>query len=169
MSPRRRWMYRLLPIAPKAVPLLSMLGPRGVSRVMSSDMPPCDQAIVARIQAPHQAMEREAFRQGAAAFAEELAIAARPWGFRLEDVASPTWLWHGEQDVSTRSLARDPRGAAAWMTVGVQHLARCPELLADTSVRSRCFPPIGAGSIGAGRLEPGSGISRSPRLSVHSQ
>jgi pimeloyl-ACP methyl ester carboxylesterase len=51
MSPRRRWMYRVLPLAPKAVPLLRMLGPRGVSRLMTSDVPPCDRAVLARWRA----------------------------------------------------------------------------------------------------------------------
>jgi pimeloyl-ACP methyl ester carboxylesterase len=72
-------------------------------------------------------MKREAFRQGPAAFAEELALVARPWGFRLEDVAVPTWLWHGEQDVSTppamgRTLAAAIPGCIARFVPGEGHL-----------------------------------------------
>jgi pimeloyl-ACP methyl ester carboxylesterase len=39
MTLRRRLMYGVLPLAPYAVPLLRLLGPRGVQRVMSADVP----------------------------------------------------------------------------------------------------------------------------------
>jgi pimeloyl-ACP methyl ester carboxylesterase len=32
-----------------------------------------------------------------------VALAARPWGFRLEDIRVPVRLWHGELDVSAPS------------------------------------------------------------------
>jgi len=101
MTPRRRLLYRALPLAPRAVPLLRMLGPAGVGRLMTSDVPACDQAIIERIAGPYAAMKREAFRQGPAAFATDLALAARPWGFRLGDIRTPVDLWHGVLDVST--------------------------------------------------------------------
>ncbi|HEV8190081.1 MAG TPA: hypothetical protein VGP82_01130, partial [Ktedonobacterales bacterium] len=25
-------------------------------------------------------------------------ILSKPWGFGLEDIAVPTWVWHGEKD-----------------------------------------------------------------------
>lgn len=40
----------------------------------------------------------EAFRQGASGFVGDLTILARPWGFRLEDIAVPVFLWHGDLD-----------------------------------------------------------------------
>jgi pimeloyl-ACP methyl ester carboxylesterase len=101
MTPRRRLMYRALPLALYAAPLLELLGPTGVARLMTADVPPCDQAILARIAEPYAAMKREAFRQGPSAFVTDLALAARPWGFRLEDIRVPVHVWHGELDVST--------------------------------------------------------------------
>jgi pimeloyl-ACP methyl ester carboxylesterase len=101
MTPRRRLMYRALPLAPYAVPLLRAVGASGVQRLMTSDVPPCDRAIIDRIATPYAAMKREAFRQGPGAFATDLALAAKPWGFRLEDIRTPVDLWHGEEDVST--------------------------------------------------------------------
>lgn len=41
----------------------------------------------------------EAFRQGIRGVAYEARLYARPWGFRLEDIACPRLLlWHGERD-----------------------------------------------------------------------
>ncbi|MCB1693419.1 MAG: alpha/beta fold hydrolase [Pseudomonadales bacterium] len=31
-------------------------------------------------------------------FAKELTLLARPWDFRVSDIAAPTYIWHGEQD-----------------------------------------------------------------------
>jgi pimeloyl-ACP methyl ester carboxylesterase len=139
MTLRRRVLYRALPLAPFAVPLLRMLGPRGVTRVMTDDVPACDKAVLARIAAPYAAMKREAFRQGPAAFATDLALAARPWGFRLEGIRVPVHVWHGELDVSTppsmgRYLASVIPGARATFVAGEGHFvayARWAEILAS--------------------------------------
>lgn len=40
----------------------------------------------------------QACRQGAAATAQDLALFSLPWGFRVEDIAVPVHLWHGDQD-----------------------------------------------------------------------
>jgi len=42
----------------------------------------------------------DAFRQGSRATAQELAMFGKPWGFRLEDIVTPTHLWHGTEDVN---------------------------------------------------------------------
>jgi pimeloyl-ACP methyl ester carboxylesterase len=45
-------------------------------------------------------------------FAWEVRIFARPWGFRLQDIRMPVYLWHGEEDVSTPvSMAHHVAGA----------------------------------------------------------
>lgn len=41
---------------------------------------------------------REAFRQGARGPSRDARVVNRRWGFRLEDVRVPTWLWHGQDD-----------------------------------------------------------------------
>jgi pimeloyl-ACP methyl ester carboxylesterase len=41
---------------------------------------------------------RECFRQGLTGSIEDLRLFRRPWGFRLEDIRQPAWLWHGTAD-----------------------------------------------------------------------
>lgn len=41
---------------------------------------------------------RECFRQGLTGSIEDLRLFGRPWGFRLEDIRQPAWLWHGTLD-----------------------------------------------------------------------
>ncbi len=101
MTLRRRGMYAALPLARLGVPLLRALGPHGVRRMMTSDLPACDRAAIARVERQYIAMNLEAFRQGPDAFATELALVARPWGIRIEDIRVPVHLWHGDLDVST--------------------------------------------------------------------
>jgi pimeloyl-ACP methyl ester carboxylesterase len=38
------------------------------------------------------------FQQGGRATAWEYVLYTRPWGFRLEDIRMPVYLWHGEMD-----------------------------------------------------------------------
>jgi pimeloyl-ACP methyl ester carboxylesterase len=138
MTWRRRVMYRALPLAPRAVPLLRALGAGGIQRLMTADVPPCDQAVLAGIAGPYAAMKREAFRQGPAAFATDLALASRPWGFRLQDIRVAVHLWHGELDVSTplamgRHLAATIPGCNARFVPGEGHFVayrRWREILA---------------------------------------
>jgi pimeloyl-ACP methyl ester carboxylesterase len=40
----------------------------------------------------------EALRQGTRGLVDDVAVATRPWGFRLEEIAVPVRLWHGQDD-----------------------------------------------------------------------
>ncbi len=42
----------------------------------------------------------EGFRQGAAAYARDLALAFAPWPFEVESITVPVDLWYGGHDVS---------------------------------------------------------------------
>jgi pimeloyl-ACP methyl ester carboxylesterase len=42
----------------------------------------------------------EAFRNGSRGPAWEMGLYARPWGFRLEEIRTPVYLSHGEQDAN---------------------------------------------------------------------
>jgi pimeloyl-ACP methyl ester carboxylesterase len=41
---------------------------------------------------------REAFRQGARGPSRDARVVSRRWGFDLEDIRVPFWLWHGHED-----------------------------------------------------------------------
>jgi pimeloyl-ACP methyl ester carboxylesterase len=41
---------------------------------------------------------REAFRQGARGPARDARVVNRRWGFKLEEIRVPVWLWHGQAD-----------------------------------------------------------------------
>jgi pimeloyl-ACP methyl ester carboxylesterase len=61
---------------------------------------PGDRTIVADAAVRRVLAEdlREAFRQGARGPSRDARVVGRRWGFRLEDVRVPTWLWHGQDD-----------------------------------------------------------------------
>lgn len=49
----------------------------------------------------------EAYRQGLAGFSWEVRLVTRPWGFPLEDIRVPVYLWHGTaDDFTTTAMAR---------------------------------------------------------------
>jgi pimeloyl-ACP methyl ester carboxylesterase len=65
--------------------------------------PPRDQVLLGQpeTRAMFLATYREATRQGLDAFAHELELVAKPWGFPLQDIRVPTTIWHGTADNST--------------------------------------------------------------------
>jgi pimeloyl-ACP methyl ester carboxylesterase len=49
----------------------------------------------------------EAFRPGLGGLAWDTRLLTRPWGFRLEDIRVPVYLWHGTDDnLATVAMAR---------------------------------------------------------------
>jgi pimeloyl-ACP methyl ester carboxylesterase len=91
--------------------------------------PPADQALLARpeIRAMFLASYREATRQGPDAFAWEVQLVARSWGFRLGELRVPVTIWHGTEDNSTspemaRAMARAIPGARLHLVDGEGHL-----------------------------------------------
>jgi pimeloyl-ACP methyl ester carboxylesterase len=105
MYPKRALTFTLLRRMPRAARAVvrAMKPERDPARFyakMIADFPACDRAVLARIAEAQRAMTREAIRS-ADALADELILAASPWGFALEDVRVPYDLWHGARDVST--------------------------------------------------------------------
>lgn len=43
----------------------------------------------------------ESFRQGGRGMIRDGMLLARPWGFRLQDITAPVFLWYGDADVET--------------------------------------------------------------------
>jgi pimeloyl-ACP methyl ester carboxylesterase len=80
----------------------------------------------------------EAFRNGGRGAAWEMGLYTRPWGFRLEDVKTPVYLSHGEQDANApvamgRYLASTIPECQASFHPGEGHLHfidRLPQMLA---------------------------------------
>ena len=91
--------------------------------------PPADQTLLARPEVRAMFMESylEATRQGTEAFAWEVLLVARPWGFRLEEVRVPIAIWHGAEDTSTpvgmaHALARSIPNSTIHILPGQGHL-----------------------------------------------
>ena len=61
-----------------------------------------DRALLTRPDMKAMLMDnyREATRMGVRGFAHEAIILSNPWGFRIEDIAMPVCLWHGEEDAN---------------------------------------------------------------------
>jgi pimeloyl-ACP methyl ester carboxylesterase len=103
--------------------------------------PPVDQAILSRpeIRNMFLASYAESFRQGVGAFAWELQLAARPWGFPLSDIRVPVAIWHGGKDnsippVMGERIATAIPGAQLHLLPDEGHLFFLPrwcEILAD--------------------------------------
>jgi pimeloyl-ACP methyl ester carboxylesterase len=64
------------------------------------DAPPADRAVVADEALRRLLVDdmREAFRQGARGPARDARVVNRRWGFKLEEIRVPVWLWHGQED-----------------------------------------------------------------------
>jgi pimeloyl-ACP methyl ester carboxylesterase len=69
---------------------------------MVSGNSPVDQEILSRPEIKAMLMEsyQEATRAGVRGFAQDSIILSNPWGFRLEDISIPVYLWHGEEDAN---------------------------------------------------------------------
>ena len=100
------WLARRLPRLFRKV--LELRGdphgdPEGFFANYTRHNPPSDQAILAlpKVREMFLRTYAEATRQGPDAFAWEVTLASRPWGFALEEIAAPLTLWHGDADNST--------------------------------------------------------------------
>jgi len=73
-------------------------------------LPPADREILhdAVLKAALLQDAPESYRQGARAIADEAILFANPWGFELEDIRVPVFLWHGGQDLNAPlQMAKD--------------------------------------------------------------
>lgn len=66
----------------------------------TADLPPADQAALAepRVRQSFLALLHEAWRQGGRGLAWDAALVSRSWGFGLEEISLPIYLWHGDTD-----------------------------------------------------------------------
>jgi pimeloyl-ACP methyl ester carboxylesterase len=69
-------------------------------RAASGQLPAADLEVLSRpeVKAAFSEDYRRASSTSALAAAQDFAIFAREWGFRLEDVTAPVHIWHGDKD-----------------------------------------------------------------------
>ena len=116
-------------------PLLSLLGrwarrrPEIIIKIMRLPTVLEDRRILANPEVQRILTESavEALRGGPRGTAFELALFSRPWGFQVEDIIVPVYLWHGEADaivpvVSGRYLADHIPRCGARFIPGEGHL-----------------------------------------------
>ncbi len=74
-------------------------GPRFVEK-STAYAPHADRAVFADATYRRVLVDdlRESFRQGARGPARDARVLNRRWGFRLEEIRVPVWLWHGHED-----------------------------------------------------------------------
>jgi pimeloyl-ACP methyl ester carboxylesterase len=103
--------------------------------------PSVDQEILGQpeIRSMFLASYAESLRQGVDAFAWEIRLAARPWGFSLSDIRVPVAVWHGGKDNSVppvmgKRIAAAIPGAQLHLLPDESHLfflSRWREILGD--------------------------------------
>ena len=89
--------------------LMRMMGrtftkdPEGNARRRFASMPASDQQALGDRQATDMLIASmvESFRAGSDGSAWELRLLTRPWAVRLQDIAIPVALWHGDADINS--------------------------------------------------------------------
>ncbi len=104
-------------------------GAEGFMAAFLRHNPAADQALLARpeVHALYIRNFEESQRQGIQAFAEEVCLASRPWGFALGEIGCPVDIWHGILDSSTplamaREMARQFPNCQTHFLEGEGHL-----------------------------------------------
>jgi len=113
-----------------------------------ASMPPADAAVLRQpsIRAFFAAEARECFRQGSRGYAEDQALLAGTWGFRLEDIRVPVRIYHGEADRNVpvamgRRMAALIRDSKAVFYADEGHLAFVPHAEEILSALAEDAPP----------------------------
>ena len=95
---RRSWalVYPLMAL----MMIVQRLFPNWAMKQFVKQLPEPDRRILERPEVMRVFREdlRRTPRTGARAAAREMALFARPWGFRLEDIKIPVHLWQGDLD-----------------------------------------------------------------------
>jgi len=100
IAPKVPWGFVRLALDPVAK--MVSRNPLGVKKLMPSSAPETDKKAFARpdIQEVDRQDLSEAYRNGAQGAFWEVVLLASPWRFRLEDIHTKVFLWHGEEDTT---------------------------------------------------------------------
>ena len=96
--PRRMpWLLRRIQ---RRAARLADRDPAGLLRQASGTLPPSERPVLASPEIAEIFMDAayESFRSGVDGMVDELRILAEPWGFALDTIRPPVFLWHGETD-----------------------------------------------------------------------
>ncbi|MFC9324804.1 alpha/beta fold hydrolase [Kitasatospora sp. NPDC057015] len=95
---------------------------------LAPELPATDRTVVGDAGIRHmlQSTYREAFRHNADGWIDDVLAFTADWGFKVEDVAVPAWLWHGADDQfspveHSRWLADRIPGASLFLEPGAAH------------------------------------------------
>ena len=94
---------------------LSDSDPAGLLRLIADTMPSSERRAISSPEVAEVFMDAayEAFRSGIGGVVAEQRLLARDWGFALDAVTAPVWLWHGEEDGTS------PIGMAHWLAAAL--------------------------------------------------
>ena len=97
---------------------LSDSDPVGLLRLIADTLPSSERRAISSPEIAEVFMDAayEAFRFGTGGVVAEQRLLARDWGFAIDAVKAPVWLWHGEEDGAS------PIGMAHWL---VASLPKC--------------------------------------------
>ena len=121
LSMRRRAILAVAARTPRLIEYaLRKKSPEQVYRAMTKDAAPCDRTVLDRplVWQSQVEMFSDSLQNGKAGFAWELHIAARPWGFALDEIRVPMLVWHGTDDLAApvevaRHIANEIPGCSA--------------------------------------------------------
>ncbi|MGW6916145.1 alpha/beta fold hydrolase [Kitasatospora sp. NPDC054939] len=102
--------------------------PVSLLKGLRPELPPADREVVAvaGIRRMLQSNYREAFRQNADGWIDDILAFTADWGCKVESIAAPTLLWHGADDQfspvdHSRWLADHIPGASLFLEPGAAH------------------------------------------------
>lgn len=111
-----------------------MADPAGMMAAAMKDAPDIDRRMLQRpeVQAVLVEQLREGFRHGPAGWFDDAWVLTREWGFDLEAVRVPVWVWHGELDrtsplTAARQMAAQLRAQSFKVVPGQGHLCAITE------------------------------------------
>jgi pimeloyl-ACP methyl ester carboxylesterase len=113
------WLPRFAPwlIGPiwNRLAKLSDSDPVGLLRMIADTMPSSERRAISSPEVAEVFMDAayEAFRTGTGGVVAEQRLLARDWGFALDAIKAPVWLWHGEDDETS------PIGMAHWLAAAL--------------------------------------------------
>ena len=113
------WLPRFAPwlLGPiwRRLAQLSDRDPVGLLRLIADSMPSSERRAISSPEIAEVFMDSayEAFRSGVDGVVAEQRLLSRDWGFAVDQVDTPVWLWHGEEDRAS------PLAMAHWLAAAL--------------------------------------------------